>query len=86
MSALQGFIRAAWDWNEGEDVLSMVITNPGIRAMMEKMLDKRTRIREIGKVHRIGPDVADEEFAEAVANAQDISPVQSNISWKMDMR
>ncbi len=86
MSALQGFLNAAWDWEEGKDAITMVVVNDGIRELMDQMLHKKTHKKVIGKVHCI-EDVSeeDEEFLSMLEEAEEISVIQNNISWKMEM-
>jgi hypothetical protein len=85
VSLLSGFLSLAWSWEEGADGIYMVVMEPSVLDMMKKMLSKKCRKKELGRIHSISRETAegDTEFLEAYRNAAGKSPIHDNIVWKV---
>ena len=80
MTALQSFIKAAAESQKDRHIV-MVAATKTILPLLRRVLDKKYEIKELGTVN-LTRDDADEEFCQALSEAENTNPYQKNIRWK----
>ena len=85
MTAAQRFVIAAQKKSaQAENIrVSMLASNKVLMPILERVLDKGARIDEAGKARYVRLKEKDKELSKAVTEAENTSPFQRNIAWKV---
>ena len=84
MTAAQRFVLALKNRSTGDDSrITMLATKEVILPLLQRVLDKGTKIDEMGLVHFVRLEEEDKELAEALFSAEEGSFCQANIARKV---